>query len=107
MKHDLSVVGIDIGSCIRPLRRIHAAQESATMPAFHHSQWGHCHGITPLFLRTRPHRSGVALPPALLAGTERRRPAPADRALAATPTHALPCTQSVCGPDAQAALCPV
>jgi hypothetical protein len=78
------------------------------MPSFHHSPWGHGAGIPPLFLGPRPHRSGVALPPARLAGTERRhRPAPAERAPAATPPHALHCTPSVCGPHHSAPLCPL
>ena len=41
------------------------------MPSFHHSQWGHCHGTTPLFLRTRAHRSGLA-PPEPTPPTNRR-----------------------------------
>jgi hypothetical protein len=53
MQHEMHVLGIDIakrvlytveiddrGSCIRPLRIMHAAQEPAIMPSLHRSQWG-------------------------------------------------------------------
>ena len=96
------------GSCPRPLRIIIAPRKPGKMPSFHHHLRGHCHGTNPLFLPARARCTGVVLPHALLAVAQRRRcPSPADRAIQATPTPPFSRPQTVCGPDAQTALCPV
>ena len=96
------------GSCTRPLRIIIAPRKPGKMPSLHHHLRGHCHGTNPLFLPARARCTGVVLPHALLAVAPRRRcPSPADCAIQATPTPPLSRPQTVGGPDAQTALCPV
>src|SRR4029453_9543265 len=98
----------DKRSCTSALGIIHSAQEPATMPSFHRYQWGHCHGTTSLFLRTRAHCSAVGIPHALLAVAERPRcRSPADCTVQATPTQATQSTQTVCRTSPEALLRPV
>ena len=69
---------------------------------------GHRHGTNPLFLRTRARCSGVGIPHALLAVAATTPPPVASRSLHLSHHDAsAPTTQTVCGADAQAPLCPV
>jgi hypothetical protein len=70
------------------------------MPSFHYHVRGVCRATDPGFLPARAHRSGVAVPYALLAQANPScRRLPDDRHPSAAPTKALARAHTVCRPD--------
>src|SRR4029453_13121723 len=95
-------------SCPSSLRIIPSAQKPGTMPPYQPIVWGYCHDSTSLLLPARSLGTPVAVCPAAPRLVQLRHDAP-DEAIHAhnAASHAFPCASTVCGPDAQAALCPV
>ena len=100
----------DHGSRTCSLRILTPLRKPGTMPPYHPVVRGLCHDSTPFLLSARSVGTTLAMCDAAcrLAQPKRRIPAEASRGgTHQAQAHTLPGAPTVCGPDTQAALCPV
>src|SRR4029453_2499086 len=98
------------GLCTYSLRIIASPRKPGTMPPYHPMVRGLCYDSTPFLLSARGVGTPVVMCDAARRLAQPRRRVPAEASRGGTPqaqAHTLPRAPTVCGPDAQTALCPV